>query len=77
MTDFLDYARQKPALLEYLPDERDWVHIDKHWLCDVLYTLDEAGITGMIHTAEIIRREHLEASRHLMVDMKTEFAEAL
>ena len=31
----------------------------------------------MIHTAEILRREHLEVSRHLLVDMKPEFAEAL
>ena len=44
VVDFLEYAKQSPNLLRYLPDPRDWVHIDKHWVCDVLYTLDSAGI---------------------------------
>jgi hypothetical protein len=42
--DFLEYAKTKPAMLKYLPDTRDWVHIDKKWLCDVMYSLDSAGI---------------------------------
>jgi hypothetical protein len=27
--NFLDYARTNQQLLAYLPDEKDWVHIDK------------------------------------------------
>ena len=42
--DFLEYARGKPQMLKYLPDSRDWVHIDKKWVCDLMYTLDSAGI---------------------------------
>ena len=42
--DFLDYATTKSGMLKYLPDTRDWVHIDKKWLCDVLYSLDPGGI---------------------------------
>jgi hypothetical protein len=41
---FLEYAKKKPAMLKYLPDTRDWVHIDKKWVCDLLYTLDPGGI---------------------------------
>ena len=41
---FLEYAKNKPGMLKYLPDARDWVHIDKKWLCDVMYTLDPGGI---------------------------------
>lgn len=36
--DFLNHARKKPPLLRFLPDEKDWNHIDKKWVCDVLYT---------------------------------------
>ena len=36
--DFLKHARMKPVLLRYLPDEKDWNHLDKKWKCDVLYT---------------------------------------
>ena len=38
--DFLIHARKKPALLKFLPDEQDWHHLDKKWVCDVLYTQD-------------------------------------
>ena len=37
--DFLDFARDKPQLILYLPDEHDWNHIDKKWLCDVTIPL--------------------------------------
>ena len=42
--DFLEYTKNKPAMLKYLPDTRDRVHIYKKWLCDVMYSLDSGGI---------------------------------
>jgi len=42
--DFLEYAKGEPPMLKYLPDSRDWVHFDKKWVCDLMYTLDPAGI---------------------------------
>jgi hypothetical protein len=42
--DFLAYAKRNPPVLKYLPDERDWVHIDRSWLCNILYTLDPDGV---------------------------------
>jgi hypothetical protein len=45
-----------------LPDERDWNHIDKKWLCDVLYTNDSEGIQQSIETAMKKRKEKLENS---------------
>lgn len=42
--DFLDHARKKPALLKLLPDEGDWHHLDKKWMCDVLYTKDTEAV---------------------------------
>jgi hypothetical protein len=36
--DFTKYARSDPVLLKFLPDEGDWHHLDKKWMCDVLYT---------------------------------------
>jgi len=46
--DFLKHARKKPVLLRYLPDEKDWNHLDKKWVCDVLYTHDTEAVQGMI-----------------------------
>ena len=42
--DFLDFARNKPSIVKYLPDEKDWLHLEKRWICDVLYTLDWDGV---------------------------------
>ena len=75
--DFLDYASKKKSLLSYLPEQRDWLHLDKHWICDVLYTLDEAGIQDMIDQAEHLRREKLIEKRDLTIALKPEFLEAL
>ena len=40
MENFLNHARKKPSLLKYFPDEQDWKHLDKKWVCDVMYTQD-------------------------------------
>ena len=42
--DFLTQAKKKSTLLRYFPDERDWHHLDKKWVCDVLYTKDKSVI---------------------------------
>ena len=49
--DFLTHARRKAPLLRYLPDEKDWHHLDKKWVCDVLYTKDTVAIQEMINAA--------------------------
>jgi hypothetical protein len=75
--DLLDLARGNQALLKHLPDERDWVHIDRKWVCDILYTLDKNNFQNVINTAIKSRKERLENSRNLMVEMRPEFAQAL
>jgi hypothetical protein len=75
--DFLKYARHKSHLLQYLPDERDWNHLDKKWVCDVLYTKDSNGIQQMINEACKARKEKLEHNQDLLVEMRPEFATAL
>ena len=75
--DFLAHARAKPLLLRYLPDEADWNHLDKKWVCDVLYTTDQKGVQDMVNVAVLVRRKKLEQTQNQLVDMRPEFAEAL
>jgi hypothetical protein len=75
--DFLSYAKTRPGVLKHLPDERDWVHTDKPWICNVLYSLDPDGIQRMITAAMEERKIKVELSRHLNVRMRPEFAQAL
>jgi len=42
--DFLEYSKRSANILRYLPDEKDWLHLEKPWICDVLYTLDKEGV---------------------------------
>ena len=72
-----EFAKTNSALLRHMPDPRDWVHIDKKWVCDVLYTLDPAGVQGMIDGCLETRRIKNDLSKHLNVNMRPEFAKAL
>lgn len=39
--NILESYKGNRLVLRHIPDERDWVHIDKKWLCDVIFTLDK------------------------------------
>ena len=41
--DILDMFKGNPDLLSHIPDERDWNHLDRKWLCDILYSLDKTN----------------------------------
>jgi len=59
--------------MRLLPDERDWDHLDKKWVCDVLYSRDPVGIENLINKAIQHRKEKLENSQNMIVEMKPEF----
>lgn len=77
IADVLNFAKKSNAVLKHLPDERDWVHMDRKWICDVVYTLDKAGFQALINKAIKERKERLEEKRNLVVSMRPEFAAAL
>ena len=77
VSDFESYIEKNPNLKEYVPDDRDWLHVDKQWLCNVLYSLDLEGIKGMVTKARKLRKEKLETHQDLMVEMQPQFQEAL
>ena len=70
----MNYARERPPLLKYLPEERDWTHIDKQWLCDILFSVDTEGIEKMIKEAMKKRQNVLEATRNEVIEIRPEFS---
>ena len=54
--DFMEYANSHPALLRYLPNERDWLHVDKEWVCNILNSVDFEGIQKMLLEARKKRK---------------------
>jgi hypothetical protein len=56
----LAFAKPKQALMSHLPDERDWVHIDRKWVADIIFTLDKNNFQAFINLAMKKRKERLE-----------------
>ena len=74
--DMLEFAKGKQQVLRHLPDERDWDHMDRKWLSDILYTVDRANFDRMIKDAVKARKERMEDKYNLNVSMRPEFAQA-
>lgn len=77
MEDILDYSKKSGLGQKYLPEEKDWNHVDRKWLCDVMYTSDDNRFQVFIDKALFNRKEKLEKSQNLLVEMRPEFVEAL
>ena len=74
--DMLDLAKKTPNTLKHLPDQRDWDHMDRKWLADILFTVDRVKFEKMTKDAVKERKERLEEKRNLMIEMRPEFAAA-
>jgi hypothetical protein len=74
--DMLDLAKKTPNTLKHLPDQRDWDHMDRKWLADILFTVDRVKFEKMLKDAVKERKERLEEKRNLMIEMRPEFAAA-
>ena len=55
--EFLAFAKDRPHILEFLPDERDWVKVDHQWLCDIQYTQEKDSVQELIDGALRLRKD--------------------
>jgi len=60
--DFLKQAKKKANVPKLVPDERDWSHLDKKWVCDVMYSVDTQTVNDMISIAVKARKHRIEMS---------------
>ena len=74
--EMLDFAKPKGAVMRHLPDERDWDHMDRKWLTDVIYSNAKADFERFIKEAIKARKERLEEKNNLNIQMRPEFAQA-
>ena len=56
---------------------KDWLHLDKKWITDLLLTIDTKGIQEMIDRAMTVRKQKIEPKQDSLVDVRPEFAAAL
>jgi hypothetical protein len=76
VSELLKYI-EEVNLGQYFPDVRDWVHVDRKWLCDVLYSLESKGFDILVNRCIELKRKKSDAIKGHVVPIRTEFAEAL
>ncbi len=74
--DMLELAKRHPNTMKHLPDARDWDHMDRKWLSDVMNTVDRQRFEKMVKDAAKDRKARLEEKRNLVVEMRPEFEQA-
>ena len=72
----LELAKKTPNTLKHLPDQRDWDHMDRKWLADIIYSVDRVNFERMIKDAVKARRDRLEEKNDMNVVISPEFAQA-
>jgi hypothetical protein len=61
----------------FFPDVRDWMHVDRKWLCDLLYSLDSKKFDIFVDKCIDNKRKKIDTTKGLVVPIRAEFAEAL
>ena len=74
--DMLDLAKTSATALRHLPDERDWDHMDRKWLADIIFSTERAKFEKIVKDAVKARKDRLEDKNNLLVEMRPEFAAA-
>jgi hypothetical protein len=64
-------------LSRYFPDVKDWMHVDRKWLCDMLYSLKSQGFDTLVNRCIEKKRKKNDVVKGHVVPIRTEFAEAL
>lgn len=59
VVDFVNFSKDHPQCLTYLPDEQDWLHLDKKWMCDILYTIEKDAVQEMINIVLSQRKQRI------------------
>ena len=57
--DMMELAYTSQKAMRHLPIERDWDHMDRKWLSDVLYTVERVKFEQAIKDAVKARKERL------------------
>ena len=73
----LKYAEGVAKLKKYVPELKDWVHVDRKWLCDIIYTIDTDNFQKHIDECLRKKRKTNEVKKNDMTGIRAEFVAAL
>jgi hypothetical protein len=64
-------------LSRYFPDVKDWMHVERKWLCDMLYSLKSQAFDILVNRCIEAKRKKSDIVKGYVVPIRAEFAEAL
>jgi hypothetical protein len=76
VSELLKYI-EEVKLSRYFPDVKDWVHVDRKWLSDMLYSLKSQGFDILVNKCIEAKRKKTDVIKGYVVPIRSEFAEAL
>jgi hypothetical protein len=77
IAEILDFATKSKPLEKFVPALNEWVHVDRKWLCDLLYTCDTDAFQAMIDAARAKNKKEVAVKANTLVGIRAEFAAAL
>ena len=72
----LEFASDKPDVLMYLPDERDYGKLPRRWLCGVVFTKVGEPFRNWVQEKIKARNDYVASKRNLMIDLDPRIAAA-
>jgi hypothetical protein len=74
----LKYAEGVDKVKAYVPELKEWVHVDRKWLCDIIYTIDTVNFQKHIDECLRKKRKTNEVKKNNnMTGIRAEFVSAL
>jgi hypothetical protein len=70
---FIELAK----ISRYFPDVKDWMHVDRKWLCDMLYSLKSQSFDILVNMCIETKRKKSDVAKGYVVPIRAEFADAL
>ena len=73
----LKYAEGVDKVKAYVPDLKDWIHVGRKWLCDIIYTIDTVNFQKHIDECLRKKRKTNVEKQNSMTGIRAEFVSAL
>lgn len=66
-----------PWIASHMPNSDEWIHLDRQWICDVIYSLSKNEFQALINEKIVARRQQVKEKQKTLVGIRSEFIDAL
>ena len=77
VSDLMAYAKTNATVMKHMPEMDEWIHFDRQWICDVIYTIEPDRFDKHIVNQLVKRRLQVKEKEKSLIGIKSEFVVAL